>query len=65
MQEKMSVNDLVNEINYQCNGAEPQTPEVITFIYKMYVEMFENQCGVVPNFSVELTGHITLLPPEF
>lgn len=64
MENKRTVNDFVEDMNYMLQGAEPQDENVVQFLYQNYIEMFQNECGVVPNFCINNKGQIELLPPE-
>lgn len=57
----MSVEDFIEEYNYMCSSAEPQTEEVIKELYSEVSDMFNLNCGVIPNFELTNGGRTIVL----
>jgi hypothetical protein len=63
---KMKTNDLVQELNDWASYAENQSEENLCQLYFHYVNMFQQYCGVVPNFElIDNRGSLKLIEPEF
>jgi hypothetical protein len=58
----MTVEEFIEEYNYMCSSAEIQTEEVIRELHGDVCEMFQLNCGVIPNFELTNGGRtITLV----
>lgn len=58
----MKPSELVLELNFFADKAEPQSEENIIQLFFHYKDMFEAYCGHVPNFDiVSKKGHVKLL----
>ena len=57
----MTKYELLEEINYWAESAEPQTEENIAQLYFHYMDMFHNYCNEVPEFEITSPkGHVEL-----
>lgn len=59
----MSVNDLVHELNFQAETADIQNDIELEQLHRYVTRMFQQYCGVVPNFTVDNRGKVTILKP--
>lgn len=48
----MSVQDFVEEYNYMCSAAEPQTEDIVRELHAEVCDMFNVNCGTIPNFEL-------------
>lgn len=63
---KMRPEELVAELNEFAKTSDPQTEDTIVQLYFHYVSMFEQYCGIVPNFEiVDNQGTVKLIPVRF
>lgn len=59
----MSVNDLVHELNFQAETADAQNDIELEQLHRYVAKMFHQYCGVVPNFTLDNKGRVTILKP--
>lgn len=52
MSQYMSIEDFIEEYNYMCSDSEPLTVDIVNELYSEVVEMFQLNCGFVPNFEL-------------
>jgi hypothetical protein len=52
MKNKMTVKELVDEINWFCRYSDAQSEENIQQLYFHYYKMFQDYCGRVPIFEI-------------
>lgn len=59
---KMTIEEFIQEHNYQCNGAEEQGDEVLFILKSLLTNSFKIYCGEVPNFDfINNKGQIALI----
>lgn len=58
----MTKEELVQELNFFADKAEPQTEDNIVQLYFHYVEMFKTYCNHIPVFEITSNkGHIEIV----
>ena len=60
MENKLTIQEFIDQVNYQMSGTEPQEDDVVTEIKEIYKAMFLENCGEVPEFEVDSFGKIKL-----
>lgn len=61
----MTPQEFVDEYNYMCSGAEAQSDEVVKDLHSEVADMFNDNCGFIPNFELTNGGRtIKLLVNE-
>ncbi len=48
----MTVLEFIEEYNYMCNAAEPLTDDVVRDLHSEVCDMFNLNCGTIPNFEL-------------
>lgn len=52
MSAMLSVEDFITEYNYMCAQGEAQPEEVVRDLYSEVSDMFQINCGYIPNFEL-------------
>lgn len=50
--EKMTIQEFIEEYNWLCSGSEAQSEDIVRELYIDVSEMFQSNCGFVPNFEL-------------
>lgn len=48
----MTIQELINEINYFAETADPQSEENLDVLFNVYCHMFLNKIGYIPEFKI-------------
>lgn len=57
----MTIEEFIEEYNYLCAGAEPQSEDIVRELYSEVSKMFEVNCGKIPNFELLDGGKVIKL----